>query len=52
MAFFFHDAHNFNNNADTNALHEIVTSSGTRNNLLFFIIVHGNMARLYSLCTR
>jgi hypothetical protein len=52
MASFLHDVHNATNNTDTTALRDMVIASGTRNELLSFTVVHGNRARLYTLCMK
>ena len=52
MGSFLHDLHNNANNTATDALRDMVAASGAQNELLAFTIVHGNRARLYSLCMK
>ena len=52
MSAFLHDLNNAHINTATEALRDMVTASGARNELLSFTIVHGNRARLYTLCKK
>ena len=52
MGVFLHKLHNAPTNTSTDALHDMVAVSGARNNLLSFTTVHGNRARIYTLCKK